>query len=442
MGVYNVSVISNPEFINLEPSDISPLVSKCEIKICYVGKNRNGSFISKEVATEMSKTLKCCPIVGWFKKDKDDFRDHGREITFNGEGINVKCNTVPYGFVSPDAKVWFQKFSETDENGETKEREYLMTTGYLWTKQFPECQKVYEEGRPQSMELDDETLEGYWAKKKNEEYEFFIVTDAIFSKICILGNDVEPCFEGANITAPNVSKDFTKTLYSMMQELTFALKSKGESELKKEDVLTETKENPSADFSTSDIEPVVEQFSNSSTDHACDEDKKKKFEKDNEDEKKEKDQENKDSKSSSDEKESKEDDENKKKYSLLEQKYQELENKFSAIVNEYQQLKEFKNTVESQRKDELIAEFYMLSDEDKADVIAHKNEYSYDEIDAKLSVICRKRKVNFSVSPLDASVEDTVPTTFTCESSNDVNCFESELISAIRATKAARDTII
>jgi hypothetical protein len=27
--------------------------------------------------------------------------------------------TIPYGFVSPDAKVWFQIFEDIDENGNT-----------------------------------------------------------------------------------------------------------------------------------------------------------------------------------------------------------------------------------------------------------------------------------------------------------------------------------
>ena len=38
----------------------------------------------------------------------------------------------------------------------------------------------------------------------------------------------------------------------------------------------------------------------------------------------------------------------------------------------------------------------MLSDEDKKDVIENKSKYSLDEIEAKLSVICVRKKVNFS----------------------------------------------
>lgn len=39
----------------------------------------------------------------------------------------------------------------------------------------------------------------------------------------------------------------------------------------------------------------------------------------------------------------------------------------------------------------------MLSDEDKADVIANKSQYSLDDIEAKLSVICVRKKVNFTI---------------------------------------------
>lgn len=38
------------EFVNVTP--LNPLISKCEIKVCYVGDapNRNRSIITKEVA--------------------------------------------------------------------------------------------------------------------------------------------------------------------------------------------------------------------------------------------------------------------------------------------------------------------------------------------------------------------------------------------------------
>ena len=101
----SIATISSPEFINLQPLDINPLMSSCEIKVLYVGENRNRSYISKEVATEMAKTLRGAPIVGYYKDSKQDFVDHGEQVVFDDEGIHFNCLTKPYGFVAPDAKV-------------------------------------------------------------------------------------------------------------------------------------------------------------------------------------------------------------------------------------------------------------------------------------------------------------------------------------------------
>ena len=226
----SVATIDSPEFINLQPLEINPLMSSCEIKVLYIGENRNKSYITKEVATEMAKTLRGAPIVGYFKENKGDFADHGEQVIIDDEGIKFKSLTRPYGFVAPNAQVWFQKFEDTDDFGNTIVREYLMTTGYLWTGQYEECQSVLTDGKPQSMELDKELVKGNWSKPYNQNVEYFIISDAVFKNLCILGEDVEPCFEGANITSPDVStsfskmdEGFTKTLYKMMQDLQFAL---------------------------------------------------------------------------------------------------------------------------------------------------------------------------------------------------------------------------
>ena len=123
----SIATIDSPEFINLQPLEINPLMSSCDIKVLYLGENRNHSYITKDVATEMAKTLRGAPIVGYFKEEKQDFADHGERIIFDDEGIKFECMTKPYGFVAPDAKVWFQKFEDTDEFGNKTTREYLMT---------------------------------------------------------------------------------------------------------------------------------------------------------------------------------------------------------------------------------------------------------------------------------------------------------------------------
>ena len=59
----SVKLDSPVEFINVVP--YNPLISKCEIKVCYVGENpnRNRSIITKEVAKKMANSLPGCRIV-------------------------------------------------------------------------------------------------------------------------------------------------------------------------------------------------------------------------------------------------------------------------------------------------------------------------------------------------------------------------------------------
>ena len=52
----------------------------------------------------------------------------------------------------------------------------------------------------------------------------------------------------------------------------------------------------------------------------------------------------------------------------------------------------------------------MLSDEDKADVIANKATYSLDDIESKLSVICVRKKVSFTMDEENTNSESVITT--------------------------------
>lgn len=472
----SIATIDSPEFINLQPLEINPLMSSCEIKVLYLGENRNHSYITKDVATEMAKTLRGAPIVGYYKEEKDDFADHGERMIFDDEGIKFECLTRPYGFVAPDAKVWFQKFDDVDEFGNTTTREYLMTTGYLWTGQYEECKSVVEGGKPQSMELDEESLEGHWSTNSKTGMDFFIINDAIFSKLCILGEDVEPCFEGSSITAPEVSKTFTKmddnfkkTLYAMMQDLKFALEGgqkmiideaetkvtesevvETEAEITAEETSIETEatveeettletEESSEDKDTED-QSVLAENDNSIEDQSSQENFTKADDKDEEEE-------SKDANDSKEDSESEEDDEDKeykcgesgkkeKSYSLLETELAETKAAYADLEQKYQVLVEFKKQIDNEKKDALINSFYMLSDEDKADVIENKSNYSLDEIESKLSVICVRKRVNFDLE--DTSKKEEVVENVTTYNINDVEPTTPAWIAAIKNTRNSK----
>ena len=79
----------------------------------------------------------------------------------------------------------------------------------------------------------------------------------------------------------------------------------------------------------------------------------------------------------------------------------------------------------------MIASFYMLSDEDKKDVIANKSNYSLREIKAELSMICVDKKVNFNLNE-ELRNETEVPFTY------NLNSQESSILPAW--LKAVEDT--
>lgn len=429
----SVATIKAPEFLNI--TSVSPLISKCEIKVLYVGQNRNRSFITKEVAAKMAESLPGVPIVGRYLEYKQDYTDHGDVVIIDSEGVKFEDATRPFGFVAPNAKIWFQEFEDTDEFGNAKIREYLMTEGYLWTEQYKECQRVIEKGNNQSMKLHESTLKGYWPEDSNSGMEFFIINDALFENLCILGEDVEPCFEGADITAPKLSRQFSvndncvKTLFSMVNELKSTLnEQKGglsmeeNKEFQVESTEEEVVETPEVEVEAAEEVPAqIEDNSNEFT-AVENEETVEEFKKQDEDEKdkEESAEEEETPAEEKDESKDEEDKEKRKNYELLESEYATLQAEYEALKAEHETLKsnyqvlvDFKKQVDNSKKDEMIESFYMLSDEDKLDVITHKSEYSLDEIEAKLSVICVRKKVNFAAEEdTEAKTKQEAPVLF------------------------------
>jgi len=447
----SIATISSPEFINLQPLDINPLMSKCEIKVLYVGENRNHSYITKEVAADMAKTLRGAPIVGYYKEDKEDFADHGEQVIFDDEGVKFNCLTKPYGFVAPDAKVWFQEFEDTDDFGNTITRDYLMTTGYLWTGQFEEAKRVIDKGNGQSMELDEETLNGHWSTNIKDGMDFFIINDAIFSKLCILGEDVEPCFEGASITAPAVSKSFSKvddnfkqTLFTMMQDLKFALEGGKNMELEEkitnEEEITEVAEEAIEENATEEVienedsietettsieEAPATEFEAEEAAEEPVEEAEEEGETPSEDKEEEEvaEEENEETAEVEEEETVEESTEPEtvsvEEYSALKAQYAELETKYNELV-------EYKSGVEREKKENLINSFWMLSEEDKKDVKENIDNYSLDDIEGKLSIICVRKKVNFdsedsAENKNNTEEENTTVTTFNLNNTEESN---------------------
>lgn len=274
--------------------------------------------------------------------------------------------------------------------------------------QFEELKKVIAQGQPQSMELQEETLEGHWATDNNLGVEFFIINDAVFSKLCILGDDIEPCFEGSAVTSPEVSKnfamdkEFSQTLFTMMNELKDALSSKGGLDMPEEFAeQTETTEEQSTEFVEETVEETVAE---ESVDYTSAEEALVDAEVENgEFEKSEEDKDDSED-SSADFSENKEvEEEPASEYSAEE--FAALQEEIEALRAECQELRDFKLNVENEQKDALINSYYMLSEEDKREIMEHKSEFTLDEIKAKLAVIYVEKNVDFSTLDGQPEVE-------------------------------------
>lgn len=230
----------------IEP--INPLFSKCKVYVLYTGANRNNSYISKETVEKMLPTLYNIPIVGEFKKNKNDFGDHGGKVELDENGnLEYVNTTVPYGVVPESSEIDWEDVVEEDGTI----HQYLTCTGYLWTGRYKELQQVVTNGKGQSMELDD--VIGSFQKDN-----YFHIESGVFSALTILGDDVEPCFESARIEVYQLDKErFKQEFTQMIEELKFSLKEgmKMEEFIKKEDIGTGDKieidlSKEAADFDT------------------------------------------------------------------------------------------------------------------------------------------------------------------------------------------------
>lgn len=370
----------------IESTTISPLITKCKVKVCYVSQkpNRNGTVITKEVAEEMGRKLPGSPVVGWFNKQTNDFDGHNKEIVVEDGKFKVVEMTKPYGFVPTDARVWFEKFTD---NG--IEHEYLCTECYLWTTAYKEAQGVVEHGNNQSMELNKENQSGFWSNDNNSGNRIFIYNEALIEKLCILGQQVEPCFEGAQITAFSLNtEEFMKNMYSMITELQETLNEGGSQEpmdnIENVDVNTEQFQKPEEDKNKKNTPPKNKE---NKTDSGKSEEKKP----------------NEENACSNKKKEYNLDEI--QEYQDLMAKYTELQGQFSILQQEKTSLdtevislRQFKLTAERQSKQAMIDSFYMLNDADKKDVVDHIDTYSLDDIEAKLSIICVRNKVDFNLN--------------------------------------------
>jgi hypothetical protein len=400
----SIPIENSVELINIREDN--PNISYCQIKVLYIGDNRNHTNISKEVAWKMGSKLPGSPIVGYYNFDSQDFEEHNRDVQIKDNGTFALIDmTRPYGYIDSQAKVWFQKFQDADG----VVREYLMTEGQIWTGIYPESQRIIEKGNNQSMELGK--VQGSWTGSNNSNERFFIINEAVIDKLCILGENFEPCFEGAQIVsefALNQITQLKQNIYILLDKIKGGLANQMAENKNLNNEPEKQIQEPNGSYIKNNEEPEKNQ-DNTPKNEPDDSNKNQKT-------------------GDNSEQENKDESKDKKKYNLSEiAEYVELKAKYDALATDYavlkqsnenltaeiQPLKDFKLQADRKSKEEIINKFFMLSDEDKKDVTENIDKYSLEDIESKLSVIAFRKKVNFNLDSEDTSKKDnSAPTSF------------------------------
>lgn len=190
---------------NLEK--FTDVLSLGRCRIFYKYDNRNGTYITDEFAEDLIKTLPYTPVKGIY--EVDDYTDHGQK---REEGRI-------YGIVPGPQDMNFAWEKHLDEDG--VEREYACVNVYYYTALYEEAGEIC--GKSQSMELYKKSVKGDWKIINGKRY--FVFEKASFLGLQVLGDDVEPCFEGAAFFA---LYDSVKDLYEKLEQYQSNFQNYGE----------------------------------------------------------------------------------------------------------------------------------------------------------------------------------------------------------------------
>lgn len=175
------------------------------LRVCYVGRNRNNSFISKETFERCMPSIYNCPIVCRYDREADEIGAHDMEVVKNSDGKIALVNiTNPVGVIPESTNYWWEEIEEDDGSI----HEYLCVDALLWKRQEA-YQKIKEDGiTDESMEIS--VTEG---SMKDGVY---VIEQFEFNAFCLLGT-AEPCYESAALLMFS-REDFKAQLDEMMRE--------------------------------------------------------------------------------------------------------------------------------------------------------------------------------------------------------------------------------
>lgn len=246
----------------------SSLTDVCEVnasfdrgilRICYPGQNRNKTYIAREDLERCVKTLPYVPVVGNYIREEEDFGGHDVEVITTLDGtLRMVNKTQPVGVVPGNAKIYFDTIVDTYGH----EQEYLFTEVLLWKRQEA-YKKIKEDGViSHSMEItvkSGETIDG-----------IFHIYDFEFTALCLLGSNVEPCFEDSALevfTTSDFKAQFELMMNDFKESFNLATTSLEDNSYSQNDTLMkggeedlETNKDVFTEEEVVETEPVTEEF--------------------------------------------------------------------------------------------------------------------------------------------------------------------------------------
>lgn len=371
-------------------SETNPNLGRLQVGVFTKYGNRNGSYITDEVAAQLidSATKGDTPVIGFFDPESKSWASHTGPTLASA-----------YGYVE-SFKGWEPL---TDTDGET--RDYAVFNVVLFTKYFEEANLIV--GQNQSMELDINSITGDWADINGVEY--YVYTTAAIQGLCVIGSH-EPCFSVSSFFSKNDNN--YNTQYEKFSSLLAIAKAQVEEaekqqkggeqpmdEFENKEVVSEENqeavEEPTPEVEVPVEEAQVEEASDTTEEVAAEENEEKEEEVE----------------------ENSEFDKLQQQFNELQSSYDELKNQYEVAQNRVAELEAFQQTAntdiealrtqnqelqtaitsyeaqviaaQNKRKDELIDKYQKLITEEE-EIKRFREEacnYSYGELESKLAIV-------------------------------------------------------
>ena len=190
--------------------EVNRSFDKGVLKIAYHGKNRNGTYISKEAFENALPSLANVPVVTHYLRKDDELGGHDMELITGEDGkLYMVYVTEPVGVVPSSPNCWWEEVEET--NGDV--HEYLCVEVLLWKRQ--EAYKLIKESGVVGQSMEITINDGH------DGDDAYCIDSFIFTALCLLGDEHEPCFESASLNVFGLSS-FQAQYQEMLNEFKLA----------------------------------------------------------------------------------------------------------------------------------------------------------------------------------------------------------------------------